>query len=302
MLSPRRWRCYLQLMRLDRPIGILLLLWPTLWGLWIAAGGMPPTVLLVVFVLGVVVMRSAGCVINDYADRKVDRHVERTAQRPLTTGEISEREALQLFTLLLSLALLLLWPLNPLTRWLSLGAVSLAVLYPFMKRYTHLPQLFLGAAFGWAIPMAFAAVTGTVPSGAWWLFGATLCWAVVYDTMYAMVDREDDLRVGIRSTAILFGGYDRHWIALFQVMMMVALIQVGSAFTLGVGFYVALVVAVVLGGYHQWLIRKRQRRDCFRAFLHNHWIGFVVWLGIVSDSLTMPGQAVELAYCFGCFF
>ncbi len=278
---------YIQLMRLDKPIGILLLLWPTLWGLWVAADGLPPWMVLSVFVAGVVLMRSAGCIINDYADRKVDRHVRRTAERPLTTGVISEREALLLFALLIVTAFLLVLTMNPLTIRLSFVAVALAIIYPFMKRYTHLPQLFLGAAFGWAIPMAFAAVTGEVPAGAWLLFLATLCWAVVYDTMYAMVDREDDLKVGIRSTAILFGRWDRVLIGLFQLTMVGLLTLAGREFGLGWIFYLGLAAASLLGIYHQWLIRQRAPAACFQAFLHNHWLGMAIFLAIALDRMGM---------------
>ncbi len=278
---------YIQLMRLDKPIGILLLLWPTLWGLWVAADGLPPWIVLSVFVAGVVLMRSAGCIINDYADRKVDRHVRRTAERPLTAGVISEREALLLFALLIVTAFLLVLTMNPLTIRLSFVAVALAIIYPFMKRYTHLPQLFLGAAFGWAIPMAFAAVTGEVPAGAWLLFLATLCWAVVYDTMYAMVDREDDLKVGIRSTAILFGRWDRVLIGLFQLTMVGLLTLAGREFGLGWIFYLGLAAASLLGIYHQWLIRQRAPAACFQAFLHNHWLGMAIFLAIALDRMGM---------------
>lgn len=271
-------------MRLDKPIGILLLLWPTLWGLWIAADGFPPLLVLIVFLSGVVLMRSAGCIINDYADRHVDLHVERTAARPLTTGAISTRSALLLFTVLVITAFLLVLTMNPLTIQLSFGAIGLAIIYPFMKRYTNLPQLFLGAAFGWAIPMAFAAVTGEVPTGAWLLFLATLCWAVVYDTMYAMVDREDDLKVGIRSTAILFGKMDRLIIGIFQLVMLSLLVIAGIQFNLGTLYYLGIAVASVLATYHQWLIRERNPKSCFRAFLHNHWFGMAVFSGIALDK------------------
>ncbi len=277
---------YIQLMRLDKPIGILLLLWPTLWGLWIAADGLPPWMVLSVFVAGVVLMRSAGCIINDYADREVDRHVRRTAERPLTAGVVSERGALLLFALLTAIAFLLVLTMNLLTIKLSFVAVALAIIYPFMKRYTHLPQLFLGAAFGWAIPMAFAAVIAEVPPGAWLLFLATLCWAVVYDTMYAMVDREDDLKVGIRSTAILFGEWDRQIIGLFQLTMVGLLLLAGTAFSLGWIYYLGLVVASLMGIYHQYLIRRREPAACFQAFLHNHWLGMSIFLGIALDRLA----------------
>lgn len=280
-----KWHSYLLLMRLDKPIGILLLLWPTLWALWIAADGLPAWSVLLVFLAGVVLMRSAGCIINDYADREVDRHVERTVNRPITSGVIAPQEALRLFAVLVLVAFLLVLTMNGLTIQLSFVAVGLASLYPFMKRYTHLPQLFLGAAFGWAVPMAFAAVTGEVPLTAWLLFFATLCWAVVYDTMYAMVDREDDLKVGVRSTAILFGQRDRQIIGLFQLVMLLLLVQAGSAFELGAPYFTGLAVASGLGVYHQWLIRRREREACFQAFLHNHWLGMVVFLGIALDRM-----------------
>ncbi len=281
-----KWQGYVQLMRLDKPIGILLLLWPTLWALWIAADGLPSWSVLLVFLAGVVLMRSAGCIINDYADREVDRHVERTANRPITSGLVAPKEALQLFVFLVLIAFLLVLTMNQLTILLSFAAVALASLYPFMKRYTHLPQLFLGAAFGWAVPMAFAAVTGTVPAAAWLLFLATLCWAVVYDTMYAMVDREDDLKVGIRSTAILFGHRDRLIIGLFQLLMLALLLQAGNAFGLGTIYFAGLALATVLGLYHQWLIRERARKACFQAFLHNHWLGMTVFLGVALDRIV----------------
>ena len=281
-----KWQSYVQLMRLDKPIGILLLLWPTLWALWIAADGLPAWSVLLVFIAGVVLMRSAGCIINDYADREVDRHVERTANRPITSGVITSKAALQLFVALVLIAFLLVLTMNWLTIQLSFVAVGLASLYPFMKRYTHLPQLFLGAAFGWAVPMAFAAVTGVVPMAAWLLFLATLCWAVVYDTMYAMVDREDDLKVGIRSTAILFGRWDRQIIGLFQLVMLALLLQAGVAFELGLIYFIGLIVATGLGLYHQWLIRERTREACFQAFLHNHWLGMTVFFGIALDRMV----------------
>ncbi len=282
-----RLDAYIQLTRLNKPIGILLLLWPTLWGLWIAADGLPPLLVLLVFVAGVVLMRSAGCIINDYADREVDRHVQRTAERPITTGVVTPREALLLFGVLVAIAFLLVLTLNRLTIMLSFGAVALAIIYPFMKRFTHLPQIFLGAAFGWSIPMAFAAVSGAVPAGAWLLFTATVCWSIVYDTMYAMVDREDDLKVGIRSTAILFGNWDREIIGLFQLAMMLLLVFAGLEFQLGWHYYLGLVIASVVGVYHQWLIRGREPTACFQAFLHNHWLGMTIFLGIALDRLVI---------------
>lgn len=278
-----RWILYVRLMRLDRPIGIYLLLWPTLWALWIAGAGTPEPLLVLVFSLGVLLMRSAGCVINDYADRKIDRHVERTKQRPITSGQVSSREALLLFSALCVVAFLLVLLLNPLTILLSFVGAFLAASYPFTKRLTHLPQAYLGAAFGWAIPMAFAAQTGGLDARLWLLFVATLVWAVVYDTMYAMVDREDDLKIGVKSSAILFGQWDRAVIAGLQIVMLGILYYAGLVFDLGVIYQLSLLIAAGLMVYHQWLIRDRARDTCFKAFLHNHWIGAVVFIGIVVD-------------------
>jgi len=282
-----RWRerlhQYVLLTRLNRPIGILLLLWPTLWALWIAAQGLPAIPVLVIFVAGVVLMRSAGCVINDFADRDLDPHVARTRDRPLAAGRVSVREALVLFGVLCLLAFLLVLQLNRLTILLSFCAVALAMLYPFTKRVTQLPQVILGAAFGWAIPMAFAAQTGTVPLLAWILFAATLLWAVAYDTMYAMVDREDDLRVGVKSTAILFGRYDRLIIGIVQLSVLGLLYLAGFRAGLGLFFYAGLAVALGLAIYQQLLIRDRDPARCFRAFLNNHWFGLAIFLGIAVD-------------------
>ena len=278
-----KWPLYMRLMRLDKPIGILLLLWPTLWALWIAGEGHPRPWLIAVFVAGVVLMRSAGCVINDYADRKIDSHVKRTAQRPLTAGLVSKKEALVLFGILVTLAFLLVLTLNPLTIGLSLVGAFLATSYPFTKRFTHLPQAYLGAAFGWAIPMAFAAQTGSVDPRSWWLFAAVLVWALIYDTMYAMVDRDDDLKIGVKSTAILFGRYDRLIIGLLQLVFLALLIYVGHLFGLGFYYFCGLAAAAVLMIFHQWLIRDRQRDRCFRAFLHNHWVGVVIFIGILAN-------------------
>jgi len=270
-------------MRLDKPIGILLLLWPTLWALWIAGEGRPKPWLVMVFIAGVVLMRSAGCVINDYADRKIDSHVKRTAQRPITSGVVSKQEALLLFGVLVTLAFLLVLTLNPLTIGLSLVGAFLATSYPFTKRFTHFPQAYLGAAFGWAVPMAFAAQTGNVDARAWWLFAAVLIWALIYDTMYAMVDRDDDLKIGVKSTAILFGRYDRLIIGLLQLVFLGLLAYSGKLFGLGFYYYLGLGVASALMFYHQWLIRDRRRDPCFKAFLHNHWVGVAVFAGILAD-------------------
>jgi 4-hydroxybenzoate polyprenyltransferase len=278
-----RWSLYLQLMRFDRPIGTLLLLWPTLWGLWIAAQGFPEPLLLLVFTLGVFLMRSAGCVINDYADRKIDLHVERTSERPLASGKVSEKEALGLFFVLLAMAFLLVLFLNRFTILLSIGGVFLAASYPFMKRFTHLPQAYLGIAFGWSIPMAFAAQTGELDVRLWSIFVATTLWAVSYDTMYAMVDREDDLKIGVKSTAILFGKLDRLIIGIIQIAMLMVLLLVGMLFEMGVFYYWGIAVAAGLSVYHQWLIRDRDRNKCFQAFLNNNWLGIAVFVGIVAD-------------------
>jgi 4-hydroxybenzoate polyprenyltransferase len=278
-----RWLLYIRLMRLDKPVGIYLLLWPTLWAVWIAANGAPSWWLVLVFVAGVVLMRSAGCVINDYADRHIDSKVERTRERPLTSGQVTEREALILFIVLVLCAFMLVLTLNRLTILLSLGGAFLAASYPFMKRYTHLPQAYLGAAFGWAVPMAFAAQTGELDPRLWWLFLATLIWALIYDTMYAMVDREDDLKIGVKSTAILFGAYDRLVIGLLQLSMLAVLLVVGQRFELGPIYHASLGLASGLMIYHQWLIREHDRASCFKAFLHNHWIGLVIFSGIVLD-------------------
>ncbi len=272
---------YARLARLDRPIGNFLLLWPMLWALWIAAEGVPDALVLVVFVLGVLVMRAAGCVINDYADRHIDGRVKRTRQRPMALGKVSEREALMLFVVLCLVAFGLVLLMNTLTILLSLVAVALAATYPFMKRYTHLPQVHLGAAFGWAIPMAFAAQTGAVPPVAWLLFIAAVLWATVYDTQYAMVDRDDDLRIGVKSTAVLFGDADRVMVGILQVLMLVTLVMAGQRVGLGWAWQLGLLVAAGLFVYQQWLMRHRARDDCFRAFLNNNLLGGFVFLGVV---------------------
>jgi len=277
---------FIALMRLDKPIGILLLLWPTLWALWLAAKGMPSPKNLVIFCLGVVVMRSAGCVINDFADRKVDGKVNRTQARPLVTGAISSREALLLFAALCLLALGLVLLTNSLTIKLSLGGLLLAVTYPFMKRHTHLPQVVLGAAFAWGIPMAYAAQTGVLDKNMWLIYLAVVLWTVVYDTFYAMVDRDDDLKIGIKSTAILFGEQDRFITGALQAMTLYALVLVGKAFDLGWIFYSSFIVVAGLFIYQQWLIRFRERTACFKAFLNNNWVGAAVFVGILLEFTT----------------
>jgi len=278
-----RLRDYALLMRLDRPIGILLLLWPTLWGLWFAGEGRPDWRVLAVFVVGVVLMRSAGCVINDYADRGFDPHVARTRERPLAAGRVSPRAALVLFAVLCLAAFALVLTLNRLTILLSFAGAFLAASYPFLKRHTHLPQFYLGVAFGWGIPMAFAAQTGTVPPLAWVLFAANVCWSVAYDTAYAMVDREDDLKVGVKSTAILFGRYDRLFIGLFHALTLGLLAAAGVLAGRGFLYYVGLAAAALLTLYQQYLIRDRARDHCFKAFLDNSRFGAAVFAGLALD-------------------
>ena len=278
-----RLKDYAMLMRLHRPIGILLLLWPTLWALWIAGQGSPDVQVAFVFVLGVVLMRSAGCVINDYADRNFDPHVARTRERPIAAGRVSPREALVLFAVLCLMAFALVLVLNRLTVLFSFAGVFLAASYPFLKRYTHLPQFYLGVAFGWGIPMAFAAQTGGVPPLAWILFGANVFWAVSYDTAYAKVDREDDLKVGVKSTAILFGRYDRAMIFLFHMVTIVLLALAGALAHLGLGYYAGLTVAFGLAIHQQRLMRRRGRDGCFRAFLNNNWFGAAVFAGLLLN-------------------
>jgi 4-hydroxybenzoate polyprenyltransferase len=277
---------YAQLMRLDRPIGIFLLMWPMLWALWIASKGNPNLLVLLVFASGVVLMRSAGCVINDYADRKFDPHVERTRDRPIAAGRVKPKEALALFAVLCLTAFGLVLLMNRLTIMLSFAGVVLAALYPFMKRFTHLPQVLLGMAFGWAVPMAFAAQTGEVPKVAWLLFVATVLWATAYDTMYSMVDRKDDLKIGVKSTAILFGEADRAIIATIQILLLAALLMVGQTAGLGGYYYFGLLLAAGLALYQQYLIREREPRACFQAFLNNNWFGAAVFTGIFLDYLV----------------
>ncbi|HEY7772682.1 MAG TPA: 4-hydroxybenzoate octaprenyltransferase [Marinagarivorans sp.] len=268
-------------MRLDRPIGIYLVLWPTLWALWLAAEGVPHWHELLIFVLGTVVMRSAGCVINDYADRDIDGHVSRTVNRPLANNEVSPQFALYLFGGLLLLALGLVSLTNTTTVVTALGAVALTVVYPFMKRHTYLPQIVLGAAFAWAIPMAFAAVTETLPKAMWTLYIAVLIWTVIYDTFYAMVDREDDLKIGVKSTAILFAENDRLITASLQAFTLIIFLTVGVSFNLQWPFYLSLMTTAGLFGYQQFLIRQRNPARCFEAFLNNNWVGMVLFIGIV---------------------
>ncbi len=274
---------YALLMRLDRPIGIYLLLWPTLWALWIAGIGNPDTKVFIVFVLGVILMRSAGCIINDFADRDFDPHVQRTRNRPLAIGAVKPKEALILFVVLCLVAFNLVLLLNDLTVLLSFGGAALASLYPFTKRFFPMPQLFLGMAFGWAVPMAFAAQTGTIPMEAWLLFLATLLWTVAYDTMYAMVDREDDLRIGVKSSAILFGRADKIIIAIMQAGFFGLMIVVGLRLQLGLAYYIGLGTAALLAGYQHFLIHERHPPSCFRAFLNNNWFGAVIFIGLALN-------------------
>lgn len=277
-------RHYAHLVRLDRPIGIYLLLWPTLWALWIAAQGIPNSTILLVFIAGVVLMRSAGCAINDYADRDFDPHVARTKTRPLASGHIKPKETLLVFAVLSLTAFLLALLLNGLTIALSVVAVLLAASYPFMKRFHHLPQVHLGAAFSWAIPMAFTAVTGKMPPPeAWLLFVAALLWTTAYDTMYAMCDRDDDLKIGVKSTAILFGQYDRLIIGILQILTLLFLGWVGILTSRGLWFWLGLLVAAGFSLYQQWLIRNREPLPSLHAFLNNHWLGMAVFIGLAMD-------------------
>lgn len=282
-----RVRQYWLLARFNRPIGILILLWPTLWALWLAAGGRPDLQVLTVFCLGVVLMRAAGCVINDYADRDFDPHVERTRQRPIAAGKVSPKEALILFCVLCLLAFSLVLLLNRYAIMLSFIGAFLAASYPFMKRYTQLPQAYLGIAFGWAVPMAFAAQSNSIPPLAWVLFLATVLWALVYDTMYAMVDKEDDLKIGVKSTAILFGQWDRQIIALLQVCIIGLLILIGQWENLGWPYYLGLTFASGLFVYQQILIFKRNKADCFKAFLNSNIFGGVVFAGLLGHFLLL---------------
>ena len=279
-----RWRervgQYWKLVRGDRPIGVLLLLWPTWWALWLASGGLPPIWTLLVFTAGVWLTRSAGCVINDYADRWLDPQVERTRDRPLASGAVSGREALAVFAVLMLVAFALVLTLNRLTVYLSFIGLLLAASYPYLKRYTYLPQVYLGLAFGWGIPMAFAAVQGEVPPLAWVLYCANILWATAYDTWYAMVDREDDIRAGSKSTAILFGDMDLVALGILYALVFFALFLVGRQAQLGLYYWVGLAVAAVLVVYEFFLARHRERAACFRAFLHNNWVGAAIFLGI----------------------
>ncbi len=281
-LTRERWLLYAQLVRLDRPIGIYLLLWPTLWALAIAGDGGPDLWVLFVFVAGVVLMRSAGCAINDYADRHIDLHVARTKDRPLTSGKISSQETLAVFAILSLIAFALVLTLNTYTIYLSFGGILLAASYPFMKRYHYLPQVHLGAAFGWAVPMAYAAQVGAADKITWLLYTATLLWTVAYDTIYAMVDREDDIKIGVKSTAILFGDGDRAIIGILQFLFILTLWLIGIELEFTTIYYIGLIFAGVLLAYQQAMILYRIPEFCFQAFLHNHWVGAVIFFGIMG--------------------
>ncbi|MFQ3282459.1 4-hydroxybenzoate octaprenyltransferase [Reinekea sp.] len=276
---------YIKLTRLDRPIGTYLLLWPTLTALWIASGGFPEIKQLIIFTLGVVFMRSAGCVINDYADRHLDGHVKRTTTRPLAQGIVSEKEALLLFAALVAISFILVLLTNKLTVYMSFIGLALAALYPFMKRHTYLPQVVLGAAFAWAIPMAFTAVEAPMLDTVWLLFTAKVLWTVAYDTQYAMVDRDDDLKIGVRSTAILFGDSDKLMIGLLQALAILTWVAAGLKAELGLFWWLALILASGLMAYQQWLIRDRDRDACFQAFLNNHWVGMGLFIAVVLHYL-----------------
>ncbi|NOR36257.1 MAG: 4-hydroxybenzoate octaprenyltransferase [Woeseiaceae bacterium] len=281
-------RNYGKLMRVDKPIGLWLLLWPTLWALWLAGEGHPDQGLFVVFVVGVFIMRSAGCVLNDYVDRKIDPYVERTRTRPIASGAVAPMEALVLFVALSLIAIGLATMLNRPARLLAIIAAGLTVAYPFIKRWVSIPQFVLGAAFGWAVPMAFAAQTGGTPQLAWLVFGVAVIWAVIYDTFYAMVDREDDRKLGVKSTALLFGEVDLFVIAGLQILMLAALILIGLLAELGFWYFLSVAGAAGLMAYHQWLARDRQPAGCFAAFLHNHHIGLVIFIGIVLHYAFTP--------------
>lgn len=287
LLKFSNWPNYKLLMRMDKPIGSLLLLWPCFWALWMASEGLPSLLHLAVFGAGVFVMRSAGCVINDYADRKVDGQVKRTNNRPIVNGSVQPKEALQLFILLSVIAFMLVLLLNWQTVALSVVGLLLAFCYPFMKRYTHLPQVVLGAAFSWSMPMAYMAVTETLPVEIWWLYGANLCWTVAYDTMYAMVDRDDDIKIGVKSTAVLFGQLDKLAVLILQALTLAMLFYVGQSLDLSIIYNLALVLAAGLFAYQQWLIRDRQRDKCFQAFLHNNYVGMVIFVGVAGHYLSL---------------
>jgi 4-hydroxybenzoate polyprenyltransferase len=280
-----RAKQYWLLARFDRPIGILILLWPALWALWVASNGKPDTLVLTVICSGVILMRAAGCVINDYADRDFDPHVERTKQRPIAAGKVTPKEALVFFLVLISCAFSLVLLLNTFTILLSFGGAFLAASYPFMKRYTQLPQAYLGIAFGWSVPMSFSAQINAIPTVGWLMYIAVILWALVYDTMYAMVDKDDDLKIGVKSTAILFGDYDRHIMAVLQIIILSLLVIIGIMQHSGLAFYIGVLCAAGLSVYQQTLIFHRDKGLCFKAFLNNNWFGLAVFMGLFVDYL-----------------
>ena len=277
---------YFRLMRLDKPIGIYLLLWPALWALFLAADGWPRLDLIIIFVLGVTIMRSAGCVINDYADREFDKLIERTQHRPITSGEITAKSALILFFILMLIAFGLVLMTNSLTIQLAFIAAGLATLYPFTKRWTHLPQFILGLAFAMSVPMAFAATNGSVPDSAWWIFSATVIWTVIYDTMYAMADREEDIKIGVKSTAVLFAKYDKLIIGILQICLLSVFFKISEIFKLNVFYDISVILSAFLMIYHQNMIKNREKTACFQAFLHNNFIGMIIFIGIVAHLAT----------------
>lgn len=294
MEAPYRYRLgrrlleYVRLMRLDRPIGIWLLLWPTLWALWVAGNGHPDPKVLLVFVLGVTVMRSAGCIINDFADRDVDPHVRRTRERPLAARRVTPAEALLLFVALMGVALGLATFLNAFTLRLACVGAALTVSYPFLKRFFALPQLYLALAFSWGVPMAFAALLGSLPRVAWVMFVATIIWVTIYDTLYAMVDREDDLKIGVNSSAIVFADMDRLIIGALQLTMLLALLLMGRSLDFGNAYLGAVALAALFFIYQQWLIRAREPNACLRAFLNNHYVGMSIFIGILLEYVYRP--------------
>ena len=277
---------YFRLMRFNKPIGIYLLLWPTYWALFLSAGGWPDIDLLIIFTFGVIITRSAGCVINDYADREIDKHITRTRDRPITTGEISPKAALLLFIALGLIAFALVLLTNTLTIKISFIAIALAVLYPFTKRWTNLPQLILGLAFAMSVPMAFSAQTGTVPASAGWIFLATILWTLIYDTLYAMADREEDLKIGVKSTAILFAKYDQIFITLLQILLIIVFIKIGNLFDLGAFYDISLIIILIFMIYHHLLIKKGKKSDYFKAFINNHYIGMALFSGIFLSTVV----------------
>ena len=277
---------YFHLMRLDKPIGIYLLLWPALWALFLAADGWPRLDLIIIFVLGVTIMRSAGCVINDYADREIDKLIERTQHRPITSGEITAKSAFILFFILMLIAFGLVLMTNSLTIQLAFIAAGLATLYPFTKRWTHLPQFILGLAFAMSVPMAFAATNGSVPDSAWWIFSATVIWTVIYDTMYAMADREEDIKIGVKSTAVLFAKYDKLIIGILQICLLFVFFKISEIFKLNVFYDISVILSAFLMIYHQNMIKNREKTACFQAFLHNNFIGMIIFIGIVAHLAT----------------